>query len=109
MVDFSNKLEMYNVPLDMQEIAEAFNIAISNDFIVEFRIEDLPKMGIDATLKTKITGVKIDEENKCLYIEAPELYIKFEYESYSHGTESSSHSKFYFCSSGASLTVIVHM
>ena len=109
MVDFSNNLEMNNVPLDMQEIAEAFNKAISNNFTVEIRVEDLPRMDVDSILKTKITEAKIDEESKCLHIEASGLQIMFKYDSYNIGTQSSSHSKFYFKSSGASLTITVFM
>ena len=96
MVDFSSNLEMNNVPLDVQEIAETFNKAISNKHTVEIRIEDLPRMDMDSVLKTKITGVQIDEESKCLHIEASGLHIMFKYESCYPGTQSSSHSKFYF-------------
>lgn len=109
MLDFSNNSQVCNVSFDMQKIAGAFNKAISNNFIVELRAEDMPRMNIDFDLKTKITGAKIDEKSKCLYIEASGLQIMFKYESYKLGTQSSSHSKFYFKSSGASLTVIVFM
>ena len=109
MVDFSNKLAICNVSSDLQEIAEAFNIAISNNFMVEIRIEDLPKMDIDSILRTTITEAQIDEESNCLYIKASGLQLMFKYESYKTGTQSSCHNRFYFNSSGASLTVTVQM
>ena len=109
MVDLGNNLELFGLSVDMQEIAQAFNKAISNNFVVELRVEDNPKMSIDSILKTKITKAKIDEEDKRLYIEASGLEIVFRYETYNLGTQSSSHSKFYFKSSGATLTVTVLM
>lgn len=109
MLDFSNGSDMNKVPEDMEEIAEAFYIAISRKCIVELRVEDLPEMDMDSILKSKITEAKIDIERKCLYIKASELHMMFKYDSYSLGTQSTSHSKFYFKSSGASLTVTVFM
>lgn len=109
MLDFSNGSDINKVPEDMENIAEAFYIAISKKCIVELRVEDLPEMDMDSILKTKIIEAKIDIENKCLHIKASELHIMFKYDSYSFGTQSTSHSKFYFESKGASLTVTVFM
>ena len=44
MVDLGNNLELFGLSVDMQEIAQAFNKAISNNFVVELRVEDNPKM-----------------------------------------------------------------
>ncbi len=109
MINFGNNSEILKVSLDLQEIALIFNKAISNNYSVELRVEDMPNMDMDSILNTNIIKAGIDEEIKCLYIYASGLQLIFKYESYSLGTQSSSHSKFYFKSNGATLTVTVLM
>lgn len=107
MADSSNNLEIIYNSADLQEIAQLFKQAIDNKYLVELRVEDMPSMSIDSILKTYITKVAIDEERKNLHIDAPDLQLMFNYETYALGTQSSSHAKFYFESKGASLTVTV--
>lgn len=107
MVDLSDITQINKVTPDLHDIAMAFNKAISNQNQVELRVGDSPQMKIDSILRTTLSGVKIDEECKVLHIDAIGLKLKYQYEEYSYGTSSSAHTKFYFQSEGASLTVTV--
>lgn len=95
--------------MTLQKIAHILNEAVTNNYSVELRVEDIPSMDIDSTLKTTITEVSINEEGNCLHICASGLKLRFHYESYELGTESSAHKKLYFVSKGATLTIIVFM
>lgn len=108
MVDFSNNSEIKNASVDLQEIAQTLNNAISNQYPVEIRIEDLPRMNIDSTLSTNVIKAGVDEEIKYLSIQANGIDIKFKYKSFGLGTASAHHKKFYFESEGAILTIIVN-
>jgi hypothetical protein len=109
MADLSDITQVKNVKPDLYDIAIIFNKAISNQNQVELRVEDLPRMNMDSTLKTTLSGVIINEKDKVLYIDAAGLSLMYQYEKYSSGSSSSTHRKFYFQSEGASLTVVVSL
>lgn len=108
MVDLGNASEIMKVSFELMEIAQVLNQAVSNHLLVQLRIEDRPEMDIDAELSTSIVKAGIDEEMKCLAIQADGFDLKFKYDTFGLGTESASHKKFYFESEGVTLTVVVY-
>lgn len=107
MVDFKNAKDVMNCTGDMFDIACALNKALSENLIVELRVED-SKMTIDSILKAELTEAKLLEELKKLAIEANGLQLYFNYESYELGSAADRHTKFYFKSETAFLTVVVN-
>lgn len=107
MFDMSKLEDVQSVSPELSHIAMFFYKALTMDLTVELRVEDSPHMDIDSILTTKIKEVKIDEDMKHLLIIAPNLHLKFDYETFSQGSSSSMHDKFYFQSENASLTVVV--
>ena len=105
MSNMSDFNDVMNVSAELSNIAKGFYFAISNECMVELRIEDLPHMKMDTQLKTRLQEVKINEDRKVLYIDAADLSIVFEYDTTEMGSSSCDHEKFYFQSENASLTV----
>lgn len=109
MLDMSKLNDVEKASSEMHRIAMAFHMALATRNLVELRVEDLPSMKMDSILKTSLKDVSIDESDNLLRIEADNLQFMFKYESFSMGSSSASHDKFYFKSENVCLTVVVSL
>ena len=109
MLKLSNIEDVTKTPLELRGAASAIHTAITNKNLVEMRVEDLPNMALDLQLKTKVDEIRIDPENKKLYIDANGLFFMFSYESFLDGSESANHKKCYFQTDNASLSLMAYI
>ena len=86
---------------ELGSTAAELHSAIVKEYLVDIRLEN-ENPSMDTDFQTQILEANLDVVEKCL--------IKFYYDEYQDGSQSATHSKFYFFSKdkSASLTITIH-